>query len=266
MTHATWVLAGLAVLLLVGKGLQVLQRRTGIPDALVLLALGALAAQSGVLDVRGLGKLVPVFTTSALVLLLFEGAIDVRVEELRRSARATLLLTCVSFVLSTLAVAVVGFLLLGMDVLQALLLGSILGGTSSSVVVPLVRGLRLGKDLQLVLTLESALNDVLCVVGALVLLALCQGQALDGWTLTLGLGRDIGAALVLGVVCGGALALALGTLRGRGSSFMVLLAALFLVYALAEGLTGQGVLACLAFGMVLGSAPMLLAWAPGGAR
>lgn len=47
----------------------------------------------------------PVFSTSALVLLLFEGAIDVRVEELRRAARSTLLLTCVSFLLSMLAVA-----------------------------------------------------------------------------------------------------------------------------------------------------------------
>lgn len=132
MSPATTALAALAVLVFIGLGLEVLQRRTGIPDALVLLFLGVLARQLGWLDVETLGGLVPIFTTSALVLLLFESAIDMRLADLRGAAANTLRLTVVSYVFSAIVVAGVAILVLQLPLLHALLLGSILGGTSTS--------------------------------------------------------------------------------------------------------------------------------------
>ena len=56
---------------------------------------------------------------------------------------------------------------MGLELNASLLLGSILGGTSSAVVIPLVKQLAIKKENEVVLVLESAITDVLCIVFAL---------------------------------------------------------------------------------------------------
>lgn len=265
MSHTTLAVAALALLVLLGMGLEVLQRKKGVPDAIILLALGALAARVGGFEVSALGPTVPVFTTCALILLLFESALDIQFAELRGAARGTLALTCVSFLFCMLGVAAVGVLVLGLRPVVALLLGSILGGTSTSVVVPLVRGLALGREAQVVLTLESALNDVLCVVFTLALLGASTGEQVPLGPLLAQLGTDVLLSLLLGAAAGGALAFGLRAVRPHRASLMFMVAAVFLAYALAEALTHQGALACLALGVVLANAPVLLGRVPGAA-
>lgn len=256
MENPTVVIALLALLIFVGLALEELFRRTGIPDTLVLLGIGVAAGATGYLDVRQLHGLDLLFTTSALVLLLFEGAIQLRVSDLRSSLGRSLRLTLLGFFLTMLAVSAVAILLMGMRPLAGLLLGAILGGTSSSVVIP---RLELERNTWTVLNIESSIGDVLCIVFSLALVGALAAGTVDYAGTGLQFALGVLGAVLLGVVAGLVWAFGLRPLRERSVSSVALAAAVFLVYAVAEGIGLYGAVACLSFGIVLGNAPSISA-------
>ncbi len=254
---ATLILAVLSALVLVGLGLEWLFKRTGIPDVLVLLVLGLLASVLGVFQVDDLRGFDKVFTTAALVLILFEGSVRLRLSELRTAALSSLLVTGVGFLITAGAVAALAWALFGMRPLAALCLGAILGGTSSAVVIPMVATLPLAPHVKTTLTLESALTDVLCIVFAMALVGVLTAGSVDA----LDVGRTLIAAflgaVVLGVAAGVAWAYGLRVLRRDRTSMVVVGAAVFLVFAVTEALGAFGAIAVLAFGVTLGNATLL---------
>ena len=66
------------------------------------------------------------------------------------------------------AVALMALLLivfLGLEPWMGILGGFILGGTSSAVVIPMITSLNASEESTTLLTVESALTDVLCIIG-----------------------------------------------------------------------------------------------------
>ncbi|MGA9524148.1 MAG: cation:proton antiporter [Myxococcaceae bacterium] len=258
MANPTVILAVLAGLVFLGMALEEVFRRTGIPDVLILLLLGLAASVSGVIDVSKLAGIDRVFTTCALVLILFEGAVRLRLKDLTSAMGGATALTLIGFFATAAVIGLLGMTLFQMRPLAALALGCILGGTSSAVVIPMVQTLKMNQDTRIVLTLESALTDVLCIVFTLALTAALTAGELSWSTIGLDLAYGFIVALVIGALSGFAWAVWMRTLRKKRPSMLFVAAAVFLVYALAEALGTFGAIACLAFGVVLGNAESLM--------
>jgi potassium/hydrogen antiporter len=258
MENPTLVLAVLAGLVFLGMALEELFRRTGVPDVLVLLGLGLLASLTGVLDTSKLHGIDRIFTTTALVLILFEGAARLRLSELRSALGNSLAITFAGFIGTAVAVGAIAMVLFDMRPLAALMLGCIVGGTSSAVVIPMVQSLRLNKNTRTVLTLESALTDVLAIVFTLALASALTAGDLRWSAVGKDLAYGFGMALVIGAVAGFGWAVWLRKLRQKRASLLFVAAAVFLVYAIAEALGTFGAIACLSFGVVLGNADSLM--------
>ncbi len=250
---ATVILAVLAGLVVVGMALEELFRRTGVPDVLVLLLLGLVASMSGVFDVADLKGIDRTFTTAALVLILFEGASRLRVQELREALAPSTILTFANFLATMAVMGVLGWALIGMRPLAALCLGAILGGTSSAVVIPMVALLPLQPKTRTVLTLESAVSDVLCIVVTLALTGVLVAGELQPKIIAFDLAWSFVGAVVIGGAAAGGWAFGLRALRARRASLLAMGAAVFLVFAAAEAVGTFGAIAVLAFGIVLGN-------------
>lgn len=257
MSNPTIVLAVLAGLVFLGMGLEEVFRRTGIPDVLILLALGLVGSMTGLVDVSGLDGIDRIFTTSALVLILFEGAVRLRLSQLRAALGGSTALTLSSFLATALLVGVLGWALFGMRPLAALLLGCILGGTSSAVVIPMVQAMKMEQTTRTVLTLESALSDVLCIVATLALTTALTAGQMDAGTMGKDLAYGFVGALIVGIAAGFAWSVWLRGIRKKRPSMLTVAAAVFLVFAAAETLGMFGAISCLAFGVVLGNADVL---------
>ena len=61
-------------------------------------------------------------------------------------------------------------MLAGMSLYGSLLLGSVLGATSPAVVIPLVKQLKMRPQARTILTMESAISEVLCIVAVIAFL------------------------------------------------------------------------------------------------
>ena len=254
MGNPTLILAVLAGLLLLGMVLEELFRRTRIPDVLLLLIVGLAGAAAGLIDVKALQGVDRVFTTAALVLILFEGAVRLRLKDLAAVVGGATLLTVTSFIASVVAIGAVGWAFFGLSLMPAVLLGTIIAGTSSAVVIPMVQALPLRKSTRTVLTLESALSDVLCIVFALAIVGALAAGAVDAGTIARDLVIGFFGALVVGAAAGVGWAVGLRSLRRKRASLVLVAAAVFLVYAFSEMLGLFGAISVLAFGITLGNA------------
>jgi cell volume regulation protein A len=155
-------------------------RKTNIPDVLVLVIVGiVLGPVLGFVSPADFGKVGSLFATIALVVILFEGGTTLDMNVLGKSLSSTGKLALGCFLLTTLIVAAVGMYALGLTVLPAAMLGLTLGSTSPAVIIPLVKALRVSEKPATVLVLESALTDVLSIVGVFALLQV-QNQGAVG--------------------------------------------------------------------------------------
>jgi cell volume regulation protein A len=171
----------------------VLFRRTQIPDVLLLIGVGILlgpvTARTAPED---FGRVGAAASTIALTIILFESGLSLGAASLLKSARATLMLSGAAFVTTV-------------GVVAAVATAAILGGTSSAVVIPLVRQLGLGELATTVMVLESALTDVLCIVLASAFL----GAVISGTTSAFAIEWSVLSSFGLAVLIGAGAALLL---------------------------------------------------------
>jgi NhaP-type Na+/H+ or K+/H+ antiporter len=226
--------------------------RTNIPDVLVLMLIGILLGPLlGVVSPEDFGKVGSLLATIALVVILFESGTSLDLDVLGNSIGTTGFLTFACFLLTAVVVTAIGVVGLELGVMPALLLGLTLGGTSSAVVIPMVSALKLAEKPATVLVLESALTDVLCIVGVFaVLQILTQGDVAAGKVVG-GVLAALVFAAVFGVVGGIGWLLVLGKVRDFPNTISSTLAYVFIVYGATEALGFSGAIAALALGVTL---------------
>lgn len=226
--------------------------KTNIPDVLVLMLVGiVIGPVLGITTPEDFGKIGSLIATIALVVILFEGGTSLNLDVLGKSLGTTGLLAVVSFVLTAVIIASIGYLTLGLSPLAAAILGVTLGNTSSSVVIPMVNSLRLSEKTSTVLVLESALTDVLSIVGVFALLQIHTQGGVEPGRLVGSVLASLIFAAVIGVLGGIGWLLVLGKVRGFPNTISSTLAFVFIVYGLTEMLGFSGAIAALALGFSL---------------
>jgi NhaP-type Na+/H+ or K+/H+ antiporter len=232
--------------------------RTRIPDVLPLLLLGVLLGPSlKLVTPDDFGKVGGVFTTVALVIILFQSGLGLRFSDLKSSLGSSWALTASNYALALAGIGFLAKLLLPISWLEALILGSILGGTSSAVVIPLVGRIRLGAPTRTALVLESGFSDVLTIVGTIALIQIGLDPGLRLSTVGGQIVLSFLAAAVIGAVGALLWSLVLHRVRRLENGTFTTPAFVFILYGLAEISGFSGAIAALAFGMVLGNCASL---------
>jgi NhaP-type Na+/H+ or K+/H+ antiporter len=252
--HVEGVIALVGALIFLAHFFTALFSRTRVPDVLLLILIGLLIGPVLHLTTRAsFGRVGPVFTTITLVLLLFEGGLDLGIKTLRQSLRGTLVLTLLSFGFTVLVASFATWRLAHLSFLQSLTLGAIVGGTSPAVVIPLAAQLKMGPQASATLFLESALGDVLSIIITLALVDAQQIGRLRLVSLMGGLLASLLFAIVIGVASALVWSMLLQRVRNFEHTAFTSAAFLFLIYSLAEYLGFSGPVSALAFGATLGN-------------
>ena len=225
--------------------------RKKIPDVLFLIIVGLLLGPVfNLVNVDSFGVSGPVFVAITLVVILFEGGTSLSINVMRSSWKSTMSLTMICFFVSMLLVAGVG-MIFDMSLLSSLTLGAIFGGTSSAVVIPLVKILDIGEESRTVLVLESAATDVLCIVFTLAFMHAMQMGSLNVGAIV----GNILSSFVLAGLLGFAAALVwsriITQIRKLQNSIFTTPAFVFVIYGIANLLGYSGAIAALVFGITM---------------
>jgi len=138
--------------------------------------------------------------------------------------------------------------------LYSLLFGTIVGGSSSIIVMSLASRIKLSERGSTILSLESAINDILCIVLSLVIIEiLVLKGTVDLTTIAKSLASRFSIGAMLGIVIGISWLSMLKRIVKASYSYMLTLGIALLAYALSEFLGGSGALCSLLFGIMLGN-------------
>jgi len=257
------VMAFLAIgaIIVIGFLSNLLFNKSKIPDVLILIFLGYLIGPGalGFIDNEMFGMIetmAPFLAALALAMIMFDGGLGLNYDQVMGSLTKTLIHAIVAFALSIIVTTAIGFFLMGWDLPTSLLLGAILGGTSGAIVIPLVNRLRVSPKTRVLLTIESALTDVIVIVMAMSIILLMQSHSTDLGPAIQGLAAAFFVSFMIGLIFGIFWLRVLAKLNGQPLSYMVTIAALLILYALTDILVGQsgvGAIAALIFGLVLGN-------------
>ncbi len=251
-TEVAPLLALAGLILVVAFGASALFRRTYVPDILFLLGLGAvLGPATGVFDIGFIATALPLIAAMAVVLILFDGALEITPSNLRSIGTASAVLSVSIFTGTTLLCGTI--LHFGLDYAWplAFLLGMAFGGAGIAIIVPLAQSMGVSSNGLAVIVLEAVISDIMVVMGvSLAATVLVLGGF--GWVAMGPLMLAIVVAIIAGLAGGWVWNRVLDRIGSSSSAYMVSLAALFLVYALTEALDGAGPLAVLLFGIMAG--------------
>lgn len=232
--------------------------RTSIPDPILLLLFGVLLGPIFHIFSRDeLISITPYFSALALVIILFDGGLNMNVQEAIRSSPRASILALSGWGLNVLATAALCKILLGWRLLNGLLLGSIVGGGSSIIVIALTRKLKVTGEIETILSLESILTDVLCTVGAFTAMDIILSGEVSLQVALSSVATAFGVGILVGSVLGIAWLIILERIKGKPNAYMLTLAMLFLTFVVARNLGGTGALSALFLGLIIGNAPSI---------
>jgi len=249
----------LSALVLVAYLFEVSASRTRIPTVLLLLGLGMgcrLLLDTVGFDVPDLGRVLPMVGTFGLILIVFEGALELELEQDRapRIAKA--------FVVALLPLAAFSAALCwhfvrseGADVRTALLNALPFAVISSAIAVPTARAF--SRSTNEFVVYESSFSDILGVVAFQLVLTT---ESFGFGTVAL-FGGELLAVIALALAGSALLALLLAKLRLR-VKFVPILALVVLLYSLAKGFHLPALLLVLVFGLALANFRKLARHAP----
>ncbi|MDO9035503.1 MAG: cation:proton antiporter [Methanoregula sp.] len=243
----------LGLLIFLGNILSRFFTLTKIPDVLFLIAIGIIIGPFlGLVIPSAFGVVGPLFTMVTLAIILFEGGLHITLETLKKSINGTMAITIANFVIVTIICVVIMHCFAGFTLIESFMLGAILGGTSSAVVIPFTNYLNIKNDTKAILALESAISDVLCIVVLLALLDVVKLNQFD-------VGRLIGnllASFLIAIIIGVAAGVWWSSIYHRIASIKSIFitpAFVFIVFGFVNLLGFSGAIAALALGLTLGN-------------
>ena len=249
------ILLAVGAIIFLGVGGEKFFKKTGIPDIAFLMMFGIiLGPVLGVVATSTAVAVVPYFAALALIIIMFDGGLNLDIRSVITTARFSVVLAVLGFLASMAVTAIIAFLALGWSWIDGLLLGAMVGGSSSIVVFGLVRRLKIADETKSMLSLESAITDILATVVVFVLIeALVLGQELDAGMVGIFTLRSVLTGLLLGFGVGIPWIFVYSKLSNAAHVSMLTLGMLFILFFLARSLGESGALTCLVFGLMLGN-------------
>lgn len=250
----TNVIIALGLLYFVGHLLTHLFDKIKIPDVLILIIFGIIIGPIfNLINPDDIGKTGTLFTSIALIIILFEGGLNIEVGNLLRSAKQAILLTVSFFLISSGIIFCIMRYGYEFSVLASLATGFICGGTASAVVIPLVGLLKVGKEAATILILESALTNVLCIVSTLGVLQSIEQGEIEITRIIYNVILSLTIASLIGFIGGVFWLSILNKIRRFPNTQLATFAFMFIIFGIAEISGFSGAIASLAFGIILGN-------------
>ena len=244
----------IGIFIFFGHFLSGVFERRSIPDVLGLMLLGIFIGPIfHLVDPAAFGQFGSLFSNLVLIFILFESGTDLRISEVKNSLRDSTGITVIGFLTTWVTATILCYLIFDISFLSCLFIGAALGGTSSAVVVGLVKKVAIRPRTSTTLIIESAESDVFTLAIPLSILGLMTTGEIHANALVSQFISSLIMALFFGI--GGAFlwSFILNQSPALKSTKFSTPAFLFILYGITEYLNFSGPLAALSFGIAIGN-------------
>lgn len=252
MTIAWAAMAGLLA--------QVVGHRLRVPAIVPLLVFGMLLGPSalGIIQPQSLGTGLAVLVKLSVAVILFDGALNLRLGDLQRTAREVRNLVTIGVIVSWIGATLIAWGVARLSLPVAIVFGALMTVTGPTVVQPLLRRVPLPRNVKTVLEGEAIIIDPIGAVLAVAVVDIVLGiQGVHPIGVLSGAWAYVGR-LLIGLVAGVIGAMVLSFLLRRPGLIphelanLVTLAGVWGVFAISESFASEsGIMASVAMGLAM---------------
>ncbi|MGM9619337.1 MAG: cation:proton antiporter [Oscillospiraceae bacterium] len=260
------MLTSLALIFLVGLSLAAICQKIRLPRIIGMLVTGIVLGPYvlDLLDPSILGISADL-RQMALVIILIKAGLSLNISDLKKVGRPAVLMSFLPAVFEILAFVLFAPAVLGVDRIEAAIMGAVLGAVSPAVVVPrmvqlMEEGYGTRKSIPQMILAGASLDDVFVIVLFTTFVGMARGEAANLISFV-----NIPVSIVLGLLLGAAVGYGLSWffetnyshqhLVRNSMKVIIVLGAAFLLLAVEEWLDGvvavSGLLAIMSMAMVL---------------
>jgi len=248
------VIAFVGILVFLAHLFTAIFRRTRVPDVLLLIIIGiCVGPVLGLVSPEDFGTAGMILAMLTLIILLFENGTALELGPLISTMGGAMVLTMATFLLTMGATAGVALWLTDLELIPAFILGAIVGSISEAIVIPLAHQLRIRKDSQTMLSVESSVTDVLSIV---ITIALIEAYLLGKFEVAPVTGNLLASflvAIIFGIVGAFIWSRLLNRIHAIKNSMFTTAAFVFIIFGIVELLNFSGPISALAFGVTIGN-------------
>lgn len=245
----------IGAVLIVGFFTSQIFERTKFPDILLLMFIGILLGPVlNLVSIEGaISSLAPYIGILALIIMLFDGGLNLNLVKVLTTLAKASGFTVLVFTMTVASLGIFMHFIFNWSYLEGMLLGAVVGGTSSAIVMSIISKLTIDEEPKVLLSLESALTDALCIVVAIALIEIISLGTMD----VRNTGSSIASAFSTAAVIGAIFAIVwIGLLKKlyvKQVGYSLTLAVVFILYSVVELVRGNGAIAVLVFALLLGN-------------
>ena len=256
---ANLLLALLGGIIVAGFLANLIFKYTKVPSVVKLMGIGLLLGPVlGIVDGEELRAITPFFGKVALLIILFAGGLKLNIETVISQLGKAVYLALLAF-LATFALSFSASLyIIDLGVMQSVILATLVSGTASAIVIPVVNKLSVSENTKSLLSIESALSNLLILVVVIIACDFYVPEDAGGVVekssylvpvldFLLKIFVSLGMAIIFGMLW----SRVMGFMRGESLSYMLTLGFIFLLNYLVDELKGNGAISILFFAIVL---------------
>lgn len=255
------MLLSLALIFLCGMALGDIFNKLKLPSLLGMLITGILLGPYtlGLLD-NNILAISSDLRKIALIIILTRAGLNLDISDLKKVGRPAILMCFVPACFEIAGIVLLAPKLLGITILEAMIMGSVLAAVSPAVVVPrmlklMEEGYGKGNNIPQMIMAGASVDDVFVIVLFTSFVGLADGVSISIWDFT-SIPISIFFGIAGGILCGLILSLFFKKKHIRDSAkVVIILSVSFLLVVLEEHLTGiikfSGLIAIMTIGIVL---------------
>jgi potassium/hydrogen antiporter len=256
---AQHTLLACGLILAIGTLAAFVAQKIAVPDVAVFLIAGiALGPHAlALVDIRADSALSQIIVLFGASYILFDGGAALRLEVLKRVWITIVVIATVGVVITAVITGLAAHYILGLPLVVALLLGTVIASTDPATLIPIFRQIRIRDRVAQTVMSESAFNDAMAAILTFSVLAVATGSGTfsPGHALMDLVGQSL-FGILAGLVFGFLAALLIAHERWAFLAEyapVVTLVAVIGAYFGASGLHASGFMAVFVFGIVLGN-------------
>jgi cell volume regulation protein A len=256
---AKHTLLSCGVILAIGTLAALFAAKIRIPDVAIFLVVGMLIgpAALGLVDIKADSALNQIILLFGASYILFDGGASLRLNVLKQVWITIVVIATIGVLITAAITGLAAYLVLGVPLMVALLLGATLASTDPATLVPIFRQVHIRDRVAQTVMSESAFNDAMGAIVTFGVLSVATGTGEFSLVSSL---LDLIKQSAIGIVAGAALGYLTALLIWHERwAFLAeyapaaTLVAVIGAYFAADGLQASGFMAVFVFGIVIGN-------------
>jgi cell volume regulation protein A len=256
ITNVDEILVAISTIIILGYVGEAIFRATRIPEVIILMAIGVIIGPFGNIlpsvYINVLRNFTPLISSLVLIMIMFNNGTAIKPFSKDGKGYLGIIIAFMDIAVSAIGLAILMHYFFEWPLIYGGIFGVIIGETSSVIVLPLVKKLKIPKDTYNTLIMETTFNSVFAILAFYLLIVFITGSHFSAYSYVQYVIDYMSVPFFIGLFAGIGWLILRNTIK-IASTYVASLSIAMLIYGFVDFFGGSAIVAVLIFAIILGN-------------